>query len=341
MTGSRTTHPAPLQQIPTNLITGFLGAGKTTAISHLLAHKPEDERWALLINEFGEVGIDGALLSGPASLKTNRIYLREVPGGCLCCANQLNLQIALNLLLQRSRPHRLLIEPTGLGHPRELLSLLQGEYYRDVLSLRSTLTLVDARQITDQRYRKHPTFKQQLEVADVIVASKSDLYGVQDLAQLQTFLKQMDHKQPLITSAGGELKSDLLDGPNHYVLHHHCNQNHTEEPAARTPDLPPNPECGYLRIDREGEGFYSTGWIFQPEKVFEYDKLIALLNKTPAIRLKGVFITDRGILQFNRAGHEMNTGFLDEASDSRIEWITDQLGDKRALEQSLTECLIT
>ena len=134
---------APLKQIPTNIITGFLGAGKTTAIRHLLAHKPPQQRWALLINEFGEVGIDAALLN--QSGETNNIFVREVPGGCLCCTNQLNLQIALNLLLSRARPQRLLIEPTGLGHPRELLELLSGEYYREVLSLHATLTLVDAR----------------------------------------------------------------------------------------------------------------------------------------------------------------------------------------------------
>jgi len=67
--------------IPTNLISGFLGAGKTTAILHLLRQKPADERWAVLVNEFGEIGVDGALLGNP-----DEVFIREVAGGCICCA---------------------------------------------------------------------------------------------------------------------------------------------------------------------------------------------------------------------------------------------------------------
>ncbi len=64
-----------------NLITGFLGSGKTTTIRHLLTQKPEDEVWAVLVNEFGEIGIDGALLSDSGAV------LKEIPGGCMCCVN--------------------------------------------------------------------------------------------------------------------------------------------------------------------------------------------------------------------------------------------------------------
>ena len=67
----------------TNLITGFLGSGKTTSILHLLANKDPAEKWAVLVNEFGEVGIDGALLANSGAL------LKEIPGGCMCCVNGL------------------------------------------------------------------------------------------------------------------------------------------------------------------------------------------------------------------------------------------------------------
>ena len=63
----------------TNLITGFLGSGKTTSILHLLANKDPAEKWAVLVNEFGEVGIDGALLSSSGAM------IKEIPGGCMCC----------------------------------------------------------------------------------------------------------------------------------------------------------------------------------------------------------------------------------------------------------------
>lgn len=88
-----------LKAIPTNVITGFLGVGKSTAILNLLKQKPDNERWAVLVNEFGEVGIDGSLFTGQKTEEAG-IFIREVPGGCMCCAAGLPMQIALNMLLK-------------------------------------------------------------------------------------------------------------------------------------------------------------------------------------------------------------------------------------------------
>ena len=117
----------------TNLITGFLGSGKTTSILHLLAHKDPNEKWAVLVNEFGEVGIDGALLADSGAL------LKEIPGGCMCCVNGLPMQVGLNTLLRQGKPDRLLIEPTGLGHPKQILDLLTAPVYEPWIDLRATL----------------------------------------------------------------------------------------------------------------------------------------------------------------------------------------------------------
>ena len=76
---------------PTNIITGFLGSGKTTAILHLLKNKPADEKWAVLVNEFGEIGVDGSLFEGKNSKKQG-VFIREVPGGCMCCTAGLPMQ---------------------------------------------------------------------------------------------------------------------------------------------------------------------------------------------------------------------------------------------------------
>lgn len=77
-----------IKAVPTNIITGFLGVGKTTAILHLLKSKPANERWAILVNEFGEIGIDGELIAGEQKSQTD-VYIREVPGGCMCCVSGL------------------------------------------------------------------------------------------------------------------------------------------------------------------------------------------------------------------------------------------------------------
>ena len=87
-------------QIPTNIITGFLGVGKTTAIQKLLSQKPVAERWAVLVNEFGEVGIDSNLFSSANGHKSG-VTIRQVPGGCMCCTNGLPMQMALIPLIQK------------------------------------------------------------------------------------------------------------------------------------------------------------------------------------------------------------------------------------------------
>src|SRR5947208_3289010 len=136
--------------VPVNLFTGFLGVGKTTAVIDLLGRKPAAEKWAVLVNEYGEVGIDAALIegSGPEGVTVREVggpegvTVREVGGGCVCCATAPYLPVALHFLLVDAKPDRLLIETTGLGHPAKLLDTLR-EKYRGRLDLRATVGLVD------------------------------------------------------------------------------------------------------------------------------------------------------------------------------------------------------
>ena len=88
-------------QVKTHIISGFLGAGKTTLLQRLLAQKPEGETWAVLMNEFGQIGVDQQLLP-----QSEGYQVKELLGGCLCCTSQLPMQIALSRLIQESKPDR-------------------------------------------------------------------------------------------------------------------------------------------------------------------------------------------------------------------------------------------
>lgn len=118
------------------------------------------------------------------------MFIREVPGGCMCCAASLPMQIALNQLLAESRPHRLIIELTGLGHPKEVMQVLTAEHYQPVLSIHKTITLEDARKLSDSRYTSHDTFNQQLALADVVVGNKQDLYSTDDGEHLAQYVSE-------------------------------------------------------------------------------------------------------------------------------------------------------
>ncbi|WP_299803555.1 GTP-binding protein [uncultured Shewanella sp.] len=186
--------------IPTNVITGFLGVGKTSLIKALLQHKPEGEVWAVLVNEFGEIGIDAGLLDADSE----QIQIKEVAGGCMCCAAGLPMQVAINQLIAKAKPDRLLIEPTGLGHPKEVLKVLTQPHYRQVLAMKACVTLVDARKLNDSRYTKHEIFNQQLQVADVVLASKADSYPSSLISDLSEYLDMINHSDPTLQPASSD-----------------------------------------------------------------------------------------------------------------------------------------
>jgi len=320
--------------IPTNIITGFLGVGKTSAILHLLKQKPKDERWAVLVNEFGEIGVDGSLFQGQHKEKSG-IYIREVPGGCMCCAAGLPMQMALNLLIAHAKPQRLLIEPTGLGHPTEILQSLSSGYYRESLSVQKVITFVDARHLKESRYTEHKVFNQQIAIADTVVGNKRDLYKTGDLSKLKAFVKEQG--QPtveLVFTERGEIDLNLLKGPAKSI-DKNCTHFHllkSEQLLANT-ELP---ECGYLKAVNQGEGFESVGWRFTAERVFNRTKLFQLFSGLNVERLKAVFLTEDGVFGYNMVGDGLTEIQLDDCLESRIEIIAIKTSDN--WEQLLFDC---
>ncbi|BFM11228.1 GTP-binding protein [Simiduia litorea] len=332
------TNVEPVLSVPTNIITGFLGVGKTTAILHLLKSKPESERWAVLVNEFGEIGVDGSLIQGQHAEGCG-VFIREVPGGCMCCAAGLPMHIALNQLLSRAKPHRLLIEPTGLGHPKEVLEVLSADHYRGVLDIQKCVTLIDARKLHDSRYTNHDTFNQQIDIADVVVGNKQELYQQADKALLKDYIQRRSGASPRIYFASyGKIDAVILQGASasarvlptqaHRPDHHHERLDINTAPI---------PACGYLQVENSGEGFRSLGWRFSPEKVFNRDALFTLLSGLRAERMKAVFITQEGVFGYNLTPDALTEFELDDCLESRIEIIASE--DEPLSQLQLLQCL--
>ncbi|WP_265583891.1 CobW family GTP-binding protein [Chitinimonas koreensis] len=195
-------------KVPVNLLTGFLGVGKTTAVRRLLADKPADQFWAVLVNEFGEVGIDGAAIEASA----DGLNVVEVPGGCICCTTSPMLRVSITRLLRARRPDRLLIEPSGLGHPAGIVDVLRDPYLAAALELRAVVTLVDPRHLDDARYTLNDTWRDQIALADVLVANKCDRA---DAAQIDRFARMAEGLYPpklaVVTTRDGVFEAGLLD----------------------------------------------------------------------------------------------------------------------------------
>jgi len=332
---------AKISAIPTSLITGFLGVGKTTAILQLLANKPKKENWAVLVNEFGEVGIDSALLAGNVTKGDSDekgIFIREVPGGCMCCASGVPMQVALNQLISKAKPDRLIIEPTGLGHPKEVIDVLTSGKYQELISLQAIFCLVDARNLTDTRYTEHPSFVQQLKVADIILAAKADKYSAQDEENLSRFIARnnlTDKTLHLIQQGNldpswlaqdrntviaakpiiGIATPSLQDESRKIELSY---QNELKLKKALQTRLV---QDGFIELNNHGEGYFSKGWIFSDKYIFDYQQLMALIAALNVTRVKGVVRTEKGSYSFNKAGSDFNCNKITNSKESRIELI--------------------
>ncbi|QJW92717.1 CobW family GTP-binding protein [Frigoriglobus tundricola] len=197
-----------MQSVPTNLITGFLGVGKTTAVIDLLQRKAPGSRWAVLVNEYGAVSIDGALIEGAGP---DGVTVKEVGGGCVCCASAPFLPVAIHFLLLEARPERLIIETTGLGHPARLLDSLRRSYHGR-LDVRATLGLVDPADFAKPEMKDNPIFIDQIQMADVLVMNKMDTATPELVSAFQTWANGLFPPKLLIAgTTHGRLDPAWLD----------------------------------------------------------------------------------------------------------------------------------
>ncbi len=320
-----------LHAIPCHIITGFLGTGKTTTILQLLAQKPADERWAVLVNEFGEIGLDGQLIESAAT-RDESVFIREVPGGCMCCSSKLPMQVAINLLLMKAKPHRLLIEPTGLGHPAEIQRLLRSQAFSSVLSLDSTLTVVNPQHFTSQKHLDNSIFQQQLSVADYLIVNKTDVATPETLEAFKAFSALST--TPYVYTSQGNISLDLLH-PQHSNTHSNPQTSLFIKPKRlevfqEYREQEPLPSCGFLEARRTEGDFTSIGWRIAGDRVFSTEVINTWLLTLPAVRVKAHIRTNEGWQAVNISQDEQGIHAVAEktlltsapvSGESRIEFI--------------------
>ena len=158
------------QPIPVNIIGGPLGSGKTDNYQSYSDPETPEEYWAILINEYGLIGIDGALIENTSTQKC--LDIKEVAGGCICCSAGVVFEVSLVRLLQR-RPDRLLIEPTGLATLSGIIETLNRPGIAESIDLRSIVCLLDPARLKDFTPRNH--VQDQIEASDILLATHTDL----------------------------------------------------------------------------------------------------------------------------------------------------------------------
>lgn len=321
------------QAIPTHIISGFLGVGKTTVLQKLLSERPTGERWAVLVNEFGEIGIDGAWL------QQDGVAIKEVAGGCMCCAVGVPTQVALTRLLREQQPQRLFIEPSGLAHPKQLLELLSGDSFRGVIDMKAMVVLVEPECFCERRFLELPLFHDQLQMADVLVATKSDISSEQANRAFTEYCQQHFPQTPRFSIAHGQLPEEILALPHrsggHPLLTRH------EQPDVNAPDQPTLPEAdaqGVIRAAKSDDTGSSCGWIFPVDWQFDEDALYRLISTSDVPRIKGIIITNNGGLRISKMRQHTVVEYSPEMSENRLEMIDISVRDWDVLDQQVRAC---
>ena len=322
--------------VETHIISGFLGAGKTTVLQSLMQQKPKHEVWAVLMNEFGQIGVDQQLF-----VQQDGFAIQELLGGCLCCSSQLPMQIALSRLLNEAKPDRLFIEPTGLGHPAQLLEQLTEPHWQTHLHMRALVTVLDGSRLHDMAWTTQNLYQDQLKAAQIVVVSHADCMTEADHDALVTLKAEyLAYVEEWLLTAQGNLTLVEIDSPYHAVERQiqPLIKVQKQLPIGQVPA--PITQYPYHYIET-AQGYTVAGWKFSKRWQFKfYDLLDVLCEQKDWLRIKGIFYTDQGWMTFNFNPEQLNYKSGVENIDNRIEVISQIEQNWEALETALLNCRI-
>lgn len=225
-----------LAKIPVTVITGFLGAGKTTLIRHLMQN-PQGKRLAILVNEFGTLGVDGDILKSCADANCPVENIVELANGCICCTVADDFIPTIEALMALPvRPDHIIIETSGLALPKPLLKAFDWPAIRSRITVDGVITLADAEAVAAGRFAPdlaavesqrladpsidHETplaevFEDQISCADIVLLSKADLAGEMGLAAARAVIEaEAPRKLPILAMTEGVIDPRLILGLN-------------------------------------------------------------------------------------------------------------------------------
>ena len=294
-----------LQKIPATVVTGFLGAGKTTLIRHMLQNA-HGKRIALIINEFGDLGVDGDILKGCGDDTCTPDDIMELSNGCICCTVADDFIPTIKSLLERdNKPDHIVIETSGLALPQPLIRAFNWPEISTKVTVDGVITVVDGKAVQEGRFahdieavdnqRKldenldHETplselYEDQIACADMIIINKADLLTSEETVELTQTLKENSRTGvQVIKSTNGALPIDVLlgqgvaaesDMKSRHELHHH--HEHDE-----------NGDHVHHEHDHDDfESFvFSFGEIVHVELFI--DKIMSIIKEHDILRLKG------------------------------------------------------
>jgi G3E family GTPase len=225
-----------------NLLFGFLGSGKTTLARRLLDQPPDDRKTAIIVNEFGDVGVDGAILSG------RNVNLVELNSGCLCCTLKGPMLQAVEELHTKNGAQRIIVEATGVAQPEELLETFADRSLSVRYNVGPIVTIVDASRYARLSEMLGEFYSAQIEKADLIVLNKTDLATAEALENVRKEVVKLNPGAEIMFSERCDVSvEEVLNGPSSALVekrsseppneddhghdHKHDHEEHRHAPA--------------------------------------------------------------------------------------------------------------
>ena len=278
-----------------DIISGFLGAGKTTFIKKLLEEAIAGEKVVLIENEFGEIGIDGGFL------QDSGIEIREMNSGCICCSLVGDFGRSLNEVLTKYAPDRVIIEPSGVGKLSDVMKAVCDVAGEIDVTLNGSVTVVDAQKCKMYMKNFGEFFNNQIESAGTIVLSRTDVADADKVAQCVELLREKNPKAAIVTTpiktlTGAQLL-EIIEKPAddmaaellEEVRHHHHHHDEDEECG-----------CGHDHHHHHHHGHDAdevfTSWGLETSRKISREKLESILHELANTDRYGQVLRAKGML---------------------------------------------
>ncbi|MEM1354887.1 MAG: GTP-binding protein [Planctomycetota bacterium] len=295
---------------PCHIIAGPLGVGKTSAVLHYLREHASRQRVGVLVNDFGPVGLDSTTLAAEAP--TTKVL--NVPGGCICCTMLSELPGSIRRLVAEQSVDRLIIEPSGMASPAQVIDLLRGNQEELGLTLKPAVVVLSATDFDQETFERMAFYQMYCEAADILVFNRCDQAKDEKIERARRWANQLDPaKLRVVTTSHGALPAELfeltLDSPQtmEEAGHDHGHSHH-----AHGPEVQPG------------------GFILDMNRRFDEETLLVNLmrichqgiDQNRVLRLKGVFHTSGGWKSIEIANNEVSFRPSAHRRDNRMEWLT-------------------
>ena len=287
-----------------DIISGFLGAGKTTLIKKLVADAFQGEKLVIIENEFGEIGIDGGFL------KESGIQITEMNSGCICCSLVGDFGNALKDVLEKYSPDRVIIEPSGVGKLSDVIKAVKN--IGDDVKINSTATVVDASKCKMYMKNYGEFYNNQIESAGTIILSRTQNVSEEKLAKVLTMIKEKNDEASVITTPWDQidgkkildamekvntLEKELLEEHHHHDGECGCGHEHHHHDH--------DGECGCGHHHEHGHHHADdvfTSWGKETVHKYTEEELDYLLKALSETTSYGTILRSKGIIQMTDGG---------------------------------------